>query len=40
MNETLEDYVLRPGLIFSEADADLFVAALDSVLAEDPAQPA
>jgi 4-aminobutyrate aminotransferase-like enzyme/Ser/Thr protein kinase RdoA (MazF antagonist) len=30
---------LRPPLIFSEADADLLVATLDSVLAEDPAQP-
>ncbi len=29
---------LRPPLIFSEADADLFVAALDSVLREDAAQ--
>lgn len=30
---------LRPPLIFSEADADLFVAALGNILAEDPAQP-
>jgi 4-aminobutyrate aminotransferase-like enzyme len=30
---------LRPPLIFSEADADLFLATLDAVLAEDPAQP-
>ena len=30
---------LRPPLIFSEADADLFVSTLDSVLCEDPAQP-
>jgi 4-aminobutyrate aminotransferase-like enzyme len=30
---------LRPPLIFSEADADLFVEALDSVLQEDAAQP-
>jgi 4-aminobutyrate aminotransferase-like enzyme/Ser/Thr protein kinase RdoA (MazF antagonist) len=29
---------LRPPLIFSEADADLFIATLDSVLQEDPAQ--
>ena len=29
---------LRPPLIFSEADADLFIAMLDSVLQEDPAQ--
>jgi 4-aminobutyrate aminotransferase-like enzyme len=29
---------LRPPLIFSQADADLFVATLDSVLAEDSAQ--
>ena len=30
---------LRPPLIFSEADADLFVETLDSVLHEDAAQP-
>jgi 4-aminobutyrate aminotransferase-like enzyme/Ser/Thr protein kinase RdoA (MazF antagonist) len=30
---------LRPPLIFSQADADLFVTTLDSVLAEDAAQP-
>jgi 4-aminobutyrate aminotransferase-like enzyme/Ser/Thr protein kinase RdoA (MazF antagonist) len=30
---------LRPPLIFSHADADLFVATLDAILAEDPAQP-
>ena len=30
---------LRPPLVFSEADADLFVAALDAILAEDAAQP-
>jgi 4-aminobutyrate aminotransferase-like enzyme/Ser/Thr protein kinase RdoA (MazF antagonist) len=30
---------LRPPLIFSQADADLFVTTLDSILAEDPAQP-
>ena len=30
---------LRPPLIFSEADADLFVATLDSVLEEDAAKP-
>jgi 4-aminobutyrate aminotransferase-like enzyme/Ser/Thr protein kinase RdoA (MazF antagonist) len=30
---------LRPPLIFSEADADLFIATLDSVLEEDPAKP-
>ncbi len=30
---------LRPPLIFSEADADLFVEILDSVLHEDAAQP-
>jgi 4-aminobutyrate aminotransferase-like enzyme len=30
---------LRPPLIFSEADADLFLATLDAVLGEDPAQP-
>jgi 4-aminobutyrate aminotransferase-like enzyme len=29
---------LRPPLIFSEADADLFLATLDAVLEEDPAQ--
>jgi len=31
---------LRPPLIFSQADADLFVATLDAILAEDAAQPA
>jgi 4-aminobutyrate aminotransferase-like enzyme/Ser/Thr protein kinase RdoA (MazF antagonist) len=30
---------LRPPLVFSEADADLFVATLGAVLAEDAAQP-
>jgi 4-aminobutyrate aminotransferase-like enzyme len=30
---------LRPPLIFSEADADLFVKTLDAVLQEDAAQP-
>jgi len=30
---------LRPPLIFSEADADLLLSTLDSVLAEDAAQP-
>ncbi len=30
---------LRPPLIFSQADADLFVDTLDKVLNEDPAQP-
>jgi 4-aminobutyrate aminotransferase-like enzyme/Ser/Thr protein kinase RdoA (MazF antagonist) len=30
---------LRPPLIFSQADADLFVTTLHAVLAEDPAQP-
>jgi len=30
---------LRPPLIFSEADADVFVNTLESVLAEDAAQP-
>ncbi len=30
---------LRPPLIFSQADADLFVTTLDAVLAEDPARP-
>ena len=30
---------LRPPLIFSEADADLFVAVLESILQEDAAQP-
>jgi 4-aminobutyrate aminotransferase-like enzyme len=30
---------LRPPLIFSEADADLFFTTLDSVLSEDAAQP-
>jgi acetylornithine/succinyldiaminopimelate/putrescine aminotransferase len=29
---------LRPPLIFSEADADLFVACLESILQEDAAQ--
>jgi 4-aminobutyrate aminotransferase-like enzyme/Ser/Thr protein kinase RdoA (MazF antagonist) len=29
---------LRPPLIFTEADADLFIATLDSILQEDPAQ--
>jgi 4-aminobutyrate aminotransferase-like enzyme len=29
---------LRPPLIFSEADADLFVATLESILQEDGAQ--
>jgi 4-aminobutyrate aminotransferase-like enzyme len=29
---------LRPPLIFSEAEADLFNATLDSILAEDPAR--
>jgi 4-aminobutyrate aminotransferase-like enzyme len=29
---------LRPPLLFSQADADLFVTTLNSVLAEDPAQ--
>jgi len=31
---------LRPPLIFSEADADLFVETFDSILQEDAAQPA
>jgi 4-aminobutyrate aminotransferase-like enzyme len=31
---------LRPPLIFSQVDADLFVATLDNILGEDPAQPA
>jgi len=30
---------LRPPLIFSQADANLFVDTLDKVLKEDPAQP-
>ena len=30
---------LRPPLIFSQADADLFVSTLDAILGEDPAQP-
>lgn len=30
---------LRPPLIFSQADAELFVSTLDAVLDEDPAQP-
>jgi 4-aminobutyrate aminotransferase-like enzyme/Ser/Thr protein kinase RdoA (MazF antagonist) len=30
---------LRPPLIFTEADADLFVSTLDAILQEDPAQP-
>jgi len=30
---------LRPPLIFSEADADLFLQTLDSILGEDAAQP-
>ena len=30
---------LRPPLVFSESDADLFVATLDEVLGEDAAQP-
>ena len=30
---------LRPPLVFSETDADLFVKTLDEILAEDPAQP-
>src|SRR5258708_1023188 len=30
---------LRPPLVFSEADADLFVKALDAILQEDAAQP-
>jgi 4-aminobutyrate aminotransferase-like enzyme/Ser/Thr protein kinase RdoA (MazF antagonist) len=30
---------LRPPLVFSEADAELFVATLDSILEEDAAQP-
>ena len=31
---------LRPPLIFSQADADLFATTLDAVLREDAAQPA
>jgi 4-aminobutyrate aminotransferase-like enzyme len=31
---------VRPPLCFSEADADLFVSALDDVLAEDPVRTA
>jgi 4-aminobutyrate aminotransferase-like enzyme len=31
---------LRPPLIFSDADADLFVTTLEAILDEDPAQPA
>ena len=30
---------LRPPLIFSESDADLFVQTLDAILQEDAAQP-
>ena len=30
---------LRPPLIFTKQDADLFAATLDSIMAEDPAQP-
>jgi len=30
---------LRPPLVFSEADADLFVTTLESILHEDAAQP-
>jgi 4-aminobutyrate aminotransferase-like enzyme/Ser/Thr protein kinase RdoA (MazF antagonist) len=30
---------LRPPLVFSEADADIFVSTLDSILEEDAAQP-
>jgi len=30
---------LRPPLIFSQADADLFVATLDAILSEDAAKP-
>jgi 4-aminobutyrate aminotransferase-like enzyme len=30
---------LRPPLVFSEADADLFVKTLDAILQEDAAQP-
>jgi 4-aminobutyrate aminotransferase-like enzyme len=30
---------LRPPLIFSEADANLFVAALGAILSEDSSQP-
>jgi 4-aminobutyrate aminotransferase-like enzyme len=30
---------LRPPLVFSEADADLFVKTLDAILLEDAAQP-
>ena len=31
---------LRPPLVFSKADADLFVKTLDAILQEDAAQPA
>jgi len=30
---------LRPPLMFSQADADLFIATLEPILAEDAAQP-
>jgi 4-aminobutyrate aminotransferase-like enzyme len=30
---------LRPSLVFTEADADVFVRTLDSILHEDAAQP-
>jgi len=30
---------LRPPLIFSDADADLFVTTLEAILQEDAAQP-
>jgi 4-aminobutyrate aminotransferase-like enzyme len=30
---------LRPPLVFTEADADFFVSALDAILQEDPARP-
>jgi 4-aminobutyrate aminotransferase-like enzyme len=30
---------LRPPLVFTEKDADLFVKTLDEILQEDPAQP-
>jgi 4-aminobutyrate aminotransferase-like enzyme len=30
---------LRPPLVFSEADADLFVKTMDTILQEDAAQP-
>lgn len=30
---------LRPPLLFSDSDADLFIATLDQILCEDPAQP-